>query len=105
MRLDQLELILYDQFQMDDCRPNRTRFRRECERLCYRQWAVDRLTRMLYQKFGAEDVIPLEQYVSAVRAFIRKTTAYSRKNAYGQFMFSTAAQLGREVLDVIQNMM
>lgn len=105
MSIDQLELILYDMYQMDAWMPPLFgKWRDEFKKASYSQWAVDEL-----KDFIAEQIYPrtsgsIDEFCKLTYEFMVKTTQYSRVNPQTSQIFQAASSMAADILDLLRAM-
>lgn len=102
MSIEQLQLILYDMYQMDAWLPPLIFKRKEeFKKASYSQWAVDEL-----KDFIAEQIYPrtsgsIDEFCRLTCEFMAKTVQYSRVNPQTRQMFQAASSMAADILDLL----
>jgi len=105
MSIDQLELILYDTFQMDAWMPPLFgKWTEEFKSASYSQWAVDELKEYIAQKIYPRTSGSIEEFCAYTHAFMMKMAEYSRVNPKTCQIFQSASNMAAEVLDLLRAM-
>lgn len=105
MSIDQLELILYDMYQMDAWMPPLFgKWTDEFKKASYSQWAVDEL-----KEFIAEQIYPrtsgsIDEFCKLTYKFMKKTARYSRVNPQTHQMSQSANEMAADILDLLRAM-
>lgn len=102
MSIDQLELILYDMYQMDAWMPPLSKkWTDEFKKASYSQWAVDEL-----KEFIAEQIYPrtsgsIDEFCKLTDEFMTKMDRYSRVNPQTYQIFQSASEMAADILDLL----
>ena len=105
MSIYQLELILYDMYQMDAWMPPLFgKWTDEFKKASYSQWAVDEL-----KDFIAEQIYPrtsgsIDEFCKLTHQFMMKTARYSRVNPQTRQIFQSASEMAANILDLLRAM-
>lgn len=105
MSLDQLELLLYDMYQMDTRMPPLFgKWTNEFKKVSYSQWAVDELKEFIAERIYPRTSGSVEEFIELTHEFMMKMSRYSRVNPKTSQIFQSASNMAADVLDLLYAM-
>lgn len=105
MSIDQLELILYDTFQMDAWMPPLfNKWTEDFKKASYSQWAVDELKDYIAEKIHPRTNGSIREFCNLTHDFMMKTARYAKVNPRTCQMFQTASNMAADILDLLHAM-
>ncbi len=105
MSLDQLELLLYDMYQMDAWLPPLFgRWTEDYKKTSYSQWAVDELKEFIAERIYPRTDGSVDEFCKLTREFMKKMSAYSKVNPKTSMMFCSAYEMAANILDLLRAM-
>lgn len=105
MSIDQLELILYDMYQMDAWMPPLFgKWTDEFKKASYSQWAVDELKDFIAKQIHPRTAGSIDEFCDLTHEFMMKTAQYSRVNPQTRQMFQAASNMAADILDLLRAM-
>lgn len=105
MSIEQFKLILYDTYRMDAWMPPLWRKENNnFKKASYAQWGLDELERVIQQSLYPRTEASVEEFYQLVRAFISRMNRYARVNPDTKLIFSSAAKMAMNVLDLLNAM-
>ena len=105
MSLDQLELLLYDMYQMDAWLPPLYGWWKEdYKKASYSQWAVDELKEFIAERIYPRTSGPVNEFCKLTSEFMKKMAEYSTVNPKTRIMFESAYEMAENILDLLRAM-
>jgi hypothetical protein len=104
MSIEQLDLLLYDTYQMDAWFPFGWKWKKELEKSSYSIWAIDELKRYVVGRLYPKKSGKIEDFITLVAEFRRMMNQFSKINPDNNFMFSVAVDVSTDVLDILHAM-
>lgn len=104
MSIEQLDLLLCDTYQMDAWFPFGWKWKKELEKSSYSVWAIDELERYIVGRLYPKKSGTVEDFIIFVGDFRRMMDRFSKINPDNNFMFSVAADISTDVLDLLHAM-
>ena len=104
MSIEQLDLLLCDTYQMDAWFPFGWKWKKELEKSSYSVWAIDELKRYIVGRLYPKKSGSVEDFITFVGDFRRIMNQFSKINPDNNFMFSVAADISTDVLDLLHAM-
>lgn len=105
MRIDQLELILYDMYHMDAWMPPLFgKWMDDFKKVSYSQWAVDELKDYIIEQIYPRTYGSIDEFCKLTHRFMMKTARYSRVNPDTRQMFQAASNMAANILDLLRAM-
>lgn len=105
MSIEQLEMILYDMYQMDAWMPPLFgKWKEEYKKASYSQWAVDELKDFIAERIYPRTYGSVEEFCKLTREFMMKTAKYSRVNPKTSLIFREASEMAANILDLLNAM-
>lgn len=105
MSLDQLELLLYDMYQMDAWMPPLFgRWTEDYKKTSYSQWAVDELREFIAERIYPRTNGSIDEICKLTSEFMKKMSAYSKVNSKTSMMFRSAYDMAANILDLLRAM-
>ena len=97
-------LLLCDTYQMDAWFPFGWKWKKELEKSSYSVWAIDELKRYIVGRLYPKKSGSVEDFITFVGDFRRIMNQFSKINPDNNFMFSVAADISTDVLDLLHAM-
>lgn len=104
MSIEQLDLLLCDTYQIDAWFPFGWKWKKELEKSSYSVWAIDELKRYIVGRLYPKKSGSVEDFITFVGDFRRIMNRFSKINPDNNFMFSVAADISTDVLDLLHAM-
>ena len=105
MSIDQLDVILYDMYQMDLWYPPLFgKWSDEFKKASYSQWAVDELLDYIAERIYPRTYGTVSEFCKLTHEFMMTTERYSRVNPKTRQMFQTANNMAADILDLLHAM-
>lgn len=98
------DLLLCDTYQMDAWFPLGWKWKKELEKSSYSVWAIDELKRYIVGRLYPKKSGSVEDFITFVGDFRRIMNQFSKINPDNNFMFSVAADISTDVLDLLHAM-
>lgn len=100
--LSDLELLLFDTFEMDrQVPPLKTVSKREYKKVCYEKWALSELYHYVTKKIYPKSECDIEKIIDFCGLFRLKMLRYSNFRIKDKYMFFVAAEITDDVIDVL----
>lgn len=99
-----IDLLLCDTYQMDAWFPFGWKWKKELEKSSYSVWAIDELKRYIVGRLYPKKSGSVEDFITFVGDFRRIMNQFSKINPDNNFMFSVAADISTDVLDLLHAM-
>lgn len=105
MSIEELELILYDMYQMDTCMPPLFgMWKGEFKNISYSVWAVDEVKNYIIEQIHPHTYGTVDEFCEITRKFIAKTTRYSKMNSENQQIIQAARDMAINILELLEAM-
>ena len=105
MSIDQLDLLLYDTYQMDAPYPYFYGGKNELyKRVSYSQWAINELKNFIAERIYPRTSGSVNEFCKLTSEFMGKMARYASLNSGAHIIFDSAYEITGNILDLLETM-
>lgn len=104
MTISELFLMLSDTFQLDSWVPSPRSKRKQFEKSCYSEWAVNELKLYIIKELGPAKSTSVKEFIWVVMEFELMMRRYAKEHPSHNLMFKVAQDVSADVIDILHAM-